>query len=369
LKDDVGSVSPSRDAGPSPVNSDGAAPRVTTIGGGHGQSLVLRALRHLHCSISAVVATADDGGCSGELRREYGMPAPGDLRRCLAALALESDDLSRLLEERIATLGGIERCRGNLVLAERYLESGSLQAAADWVNAGLSCVGRVFPASEELGTLVVCDRQLGLVEGELNVERTVAAPLIAAVTGAYRPNLEAVRAIEESDAIIMGPGSFYTSTISALVTGEVGAAVCRSSGRRLLILNLTEEERLCAGYAAHDYAVVLASHLTICSRGETPTFGMLRNGMRQSRQALEDGVTMYDADIAADDGVHHSELKLARAFQWILGLSQRNVPELPVMQSTEVRRSELHLALSNAHELALQLRDLKAAAITAAQTQ
>lgn len=365
---DLGSVSPSGNAGPSPVSSDRVAPRVTTIGGGHGQSLVLRALRHLHCSINAVVATADDGGCSGELRREYGMPAPGDLRRCLAALALDKD-LSRLLEERVATIGGIERCRGNLVLAERYLESGSLQAAADWVNAGLSCVGRVYPASEELGTLVVCDRKLGMVEGELNVERTVAAPLIAAVTGAYRSNPEAVRAIEESDAIIMGPGSFYTSTISALVTGEVGAAVCRSSGCRLLILNLTEEERLCAEYGAHDYAVVLASHLTICSRGETPTFGMLRNGVRQSRQTLEEGVTIYDADIAADDGAHHSELKLARAFQWILGLSERNVPELPVMQSTEARRAELHLALSNAHELALQVRDLKAAATTAAQTR
>jgi hypothetical protein len=90
-------------------------PRVVTIGGGHGQAVVLSALRILDCSISAVVATADDGGCSGELRRELGMPAPGDLRRCLSALALD-EQLAAQLEDRLLTGSPVPRCRGNLVV-------------------------------------------------------------------------------------------------------------------------------------------------------------------------------------------------------------------------------------------------------------
>jgi uncharacterized cofD-like protein len=333
----------------SKVDNHATVPRVTTIGGGHGQAVILQALRDLRCSITAIVATADDGGCSGEIRREYGMPAPGDLRRCLSALALDSE-LANLQEERMPGINGVPRCRGNLVIGKRYLEHRSLQQAADWVAAGLGCVGRVMPASEEPGTFVVCDRKHGLVEGELNVERTVASPLVATVTGAYRPNIDAIQAIDEADAVIMGPGSFYTSTLSAVVTGEVGAAVCRSSGRRLLILNLANG-RLCTGYRDSDYTVVLASHLTICSRGETPDFALLRHAKFDCEERLEDGTLVYCANVAADDGIHHSAPRLAVALGKILGLSKRIAPEVPVVRAADTQRAELLHALTTAHEL------------------
>jgi uncharacterized cofD-like protein len=326
-----------------------ATPRVVTIGGGHGQAVVLRALRYLQCSIGAVVATADDGGCSGELRRAYGMPAPGDARRCLSALAMD-DELAAALEERIPGIGAPQRCRGNLVIAQKYLDQHSLQEAADWVAVRLGCVGRVMPASEEFGTLVVCDRTLGLVEGELNVERTVAAPLVATVTGADRPNITALRAIVEADVLIMGPGSFYTSTISALVTGEVGAAVCRSSARRLLILNLGEQERLCRGYRISDYTTILGSHLTICSRGESAEFMVLQHAALDSVGRLEDGSVIHEANVAEDDGVQHSAPRLARALGRILGISERSVPEVPVLCDAGSHRLELRQALAAADE-------------------
>lgn len=325
-------------------------PRVTTIGGGHGQAIVLRALRRLRCSISAVVATADDGGCSGELRREYGMPAPGDLRRCLSALALDFE-MAEMLEDRLKSPRGIGRCRGNLVLAERYLMSRSLQTAGDWVAAGLSCVGRVFPASEEPGALVVCDRKLGLVEGELNVERSVASPLVATVVGALLPNPEAIQAILDSDVIIMGPGSFYTSTLSTLVSGEVGAAVCRSAASRLLVLNLTKEERLCAGYRVADYALVLASHLTICSRGDIPSFALLRSSEVDGQEQLEDGTLVYRANVADHRGLHHTDDGLARAFERIFGFERRESAELPLVEPTPSRRAELLEALRRVRPL------------------
>jgi len=328
-------------------------PRVATIGGGRGQAVILRALRQLRCSITAVVATADDGGCSGELRREHGMPAPGDLRRCLSALALD-DELATLLEERIPGIRGVPRCRGNLVIGERYLKRRSLQQAADWVAAGLGCVGRVMAASEEPGTFVVCDRKHGLVEGELNVERTVESPLVAAVRGAYRPNAGAIQAIDEADVVIMGPGSFYTSTLSALVTGEVGAAVCRSSGRRLFVLNLVNEEPLCTGYRECDYTLVLASHLTICSRGDVPDFALLRHASLDYEELLENGTVVHCANVAANDGIHHSVPRLALALGRILGFSKRLAPEVPTMRFEGTHRADLKHALTTVHELRVE---------------
>lgn len=322
-------------------------PRIVTLGGGHGQAAVLSALRHLDCEISAVVATADEGGCSGELRREFGMPAPGDIRRCLSALALDIE-LASLMEERIPANAGIPRCRGNLVIARRYLDCGSLQQAADWVATRLGCVGRVMPASEDSGTIVVCDRWAGLVEGELAVERTVASPLVGTVTGAYRPNECVLGAIHDADAIIMGPGSFYTSTLSALQTGEVGLAVSQSSARLLFILNVANNDRLCAGYSDNDYISTLASYLTICSGGDTPLFSVLRHAPIAGEERLADGTTVYSANVAAEDGLHHSIEHLAQALATIIGLTTRQTAEEPFANDPAATRNELMHALVHA---------------------
>jgi 2-phospho-L-lactate transferase/gluconeogenesis factor (CofD/UPF0052 family) len=206
-------------------------------------------------------------------------------------------------------------------------------------------------ASEEPGTFVVCDRKHGLVEGELNVERTVESPLVAAVTGAYRPNAGAIQAIDEADVVIMGPGSFYTSTLSALVTGEVGAAVCRSSGRRLFVLNLVNEEPLCTGYRECDYTLVLASHLTICSRGDVPDFALLRHASLDYEELLENGTVVHCANVAANDGIHHSVPRLALALSRILGFLKRIAPEVPAMRGASTQRGDLKVALMAAHEI------------------
>ncbi len=277
------------------------------------------------------------------------MPSPGDLRKCLSALALDRD-LALLLEDRISGGMGIPRCRGNLVIAERYLEYGSLQQAVDWVAVRLGSVGRVMPASEESGTLVVCDRWKGLVEGELNVAETVASPLVVTVTGAYRPNEAALAAIDEADVIIMGPGSFCTSTLSALLTGGVGAAVCRSAARRLLVLNLANKERPCAGYRECDYISVLASHLTICSLGETPEFAVLRHASFDGEEQLQDGTVVFSANVAASDGVHHCPQHLPLALGRVMGLAARTRHEEPLVRAPNAARSELEQALAQASD-------------------
>ncbi|HEY5959286.1 MAG TPA: 2-phospho-L-lactate transferase CofD family protein [Polyangiaceae bacterium] len=332
------------------MNDSAKIPRVVTIGGGHGQAVVLRALRSLECNITAVVATADDGGCSGELRRAFHMPAPGDLRRCLSALALDHA-LSLLLEERFSAASGIPRCRGNLVIARKYFECGGLQRAIDWVAFRLHAVGRVLAASEEPGTLVVCDKWQGLIEGEHNITNEAAAPLVVTVKGARQPNAAAIAAIERADVIIMGPGSFCTSTLSALVTGEVGAAVCRSRANRLHILNVANHEFPCSGFAERDFVSVLANHLTISSLGETPKLIALRHSSRDGERQLDDGTILFSANVASDDGEQHCEQRLAAALGRIMRLSTRTRSEEPEFGNCGAHRDELLQALAHAHDL------------------
>src|SRR5688572_28913198 len=167
---------------PSPRHVQGGAARVVTLGGGHGQAALLRGLAQLDCHLTAVVSVADDGGCSGKLRQELGMPPPGDVRRCLVSLATLREMAERF-EERLRGDHEEGRCVGNLVLAEMSQDLGSLQRAVDWAGALLGCVGRVVPAAESAGTLNVYDLVHGTIAGEAAIERLSAKTMVATVDG------------------------------------------------------------------------------------------------------------------------------------------------------------------------------------------
>jgi hypothetical protein len=163
---------------------------VVTLGGGHGQAALLRGLSRLDCHITAIVSVADDGGCSGKLREELGMPPPGDVRRCLVSLATlrEADQF----EERLQGEREEGRCVGNLVLAEMSQDLGSLQRAVDWAGALLGCLGRVVPVADVAGTLNVYDLVHGPIVGEAAIERLSANTLVATVAGPERASPEAL---------------------------------------------------------------------------------------------------------------------------------------------------------------------------------
>lgn len=300
-----------------------SSPRVVTLGGGHGQSAVLAALRELDCSITALIAIADDGGCSGQLRRELGMPPPGDLRRCLTALA-GNRALAKRFDLRLFEEGAEGRSAGNLALAAAYQQHGSLQKAVDWAAELLRCRGRVVPVAESPGVLAVYDLERGRVEGESNVERSGAVPMVAIVDGPTQTNPVALEAIAAADLLLIGPGSFYTSTLSAVATADMPGAICAARARRVLITNLTSEGEQTRGFGDEDYVRVLRDHLVIGSLGESVPIEVLRHtDGADERGLLADG-TRYLATRLAQPGTrqHDPEL-LADAFARYLGLEPR----------------------------------------------
>lgn len=321
---------------------DSAPPRrirVATIGGGHGQSAVLRALVMLDCDITAVTSVADDGGCSGRLRAEFGMPPPGDLRRCLTTLATNRA-LATRFETRMA-VGDTWRSLGNLALLEAYARAGSLQAAADWAGSLLRCRGRVTPASEHPGRLAIFDRAAGVLVGESHIADQSQAPMVVAVHDAEHANPEALAAIEAADFVFIGPGSFITSTLAALMTGDIGGALVRTSARRVFVHNLVPEGGQTRAFELSDYVRLLRDHLCIATGVSSVAFDVLRHGV--SATGPEDAV--FTVPLAhPDEPTRHDPERVAAALHAIYDIPRRRFVEDGPPPSVARRTFDEHLA-------------------------
>jgi uncharacterized cofD-like protein len=310
-------------------------PRVVTIGGGHGQAALLAALRPLPCDITAIVSVADDGGCSGKLRRDLGMPPPGDLRRCLSTLARDLE-LAEKFELRLFAPGQEGRCAGNLALSDAFREYGSLQKAVDWAAELLKCAGRVVPVAESPGVLMVYDRRDGRIEGESRAE-AMSAPMAAMVHGPTQINPVALEAIRDADTILMGPGSFFTSTLATVTTANVAEALVQAKAPKVLLANLSEEGSQTRGYSVEDYVRMMRDHLTIASVGGDVEFSVLVHAAGPDEVGLlSDGTLCMSACLALVGERVHDPSLLSRALVRHLGLPPRVRPRSIPPPSSEV---------------------------------
>lgn len=233
-----------------PPRSGGSTP-IVALGGGHGLSVSLRALRRLTASVTAVVGVADDGGSSGRLREELNVPPPGDLRMALAALC--GDDAwgqtwSAVMQHRFGGDGPLAgHATGNLLIASLWEETGSLVAGLDWVAALLGAQGRVLPVATEpldiVAEVVGVDPQtpegITTIVGQVALERsrgTVLSVRVEPADPAACP--EAVAAIQAAESVVLGPGSWYTSVLPHLLVPGVRDALAAATATRILVLNL-----------------------------------------------------------------------------------------------------------------------------------
>jgi uncharacterized cofD-like protein len=306
--------------------SEQKLPRVVTVGGGHGQANLLSALRELRVAVSAVVSVADDGGCSGLLRDALGLPPPGDLRRCLTALASRRH-LAERFEQRISPSGGSPRCAGNLVLALAYERLGSLQGAADWAAGLLDAQGRVLPVSESPGVLVVYDAKGRVVAGESRVEELGCSPMVAGVHGAEQANPDALSVISQADLLLIGPGSFFTSTLAAISTAGVAQACVESSARCCFVANLVDEGEQTRGWPLDRYVQILRDHLAIASLGGEAHLEVLVNRPQGfERWEIDDGTRVTGAPLAHFQAKAHDPGMLASALARCFGFERRAEP-------------------------------------------
>jgi uncharacterized cofD-like protein len=280
--------------------------KVVGLGGGHGLAATLRAALTYADEVSAVVTVADDGGSSGQLTRELGIPPPGDIRNCLVALSDDSQ-LAALYQHRFVSGALTGHTVGNLLIAALTETKGDFATAVAEAGRLLRCKGRVYPATSEIVTLGAHVRG-GRIHGQAAVARSSASIQAVFLTpAAPAAHPAAVAAITDADQVVMGPGSLFTSTIAALLVPGVRSAVKETKARRIYVCNSRAEKGETEGLDAVAHVEALLAHAGAFSLDtavvQRPVIEA--DGVGVDRHALEQcGVTVVEADVADPDGGH-----------------------------------------------------------------
>lgn len=318
-------VVPSPPVPPGGSVAGSGTPAVVALGGGHGLSANLEALRLLSDRLTAVVTVADDGGSSGRLRSELGVLPPGDLRMALAALTDDSEwgrTWSALLQHRFTSEGDLDRhAVGNLLIVALWELLGDTVTGLDWVGRLLGARGRVLPMAavplgieaevrrgEETAT-VVGQSRVAVTDGRIQRLRLVPPDPPACP--------ESVEAVRAADWVVLGPGSWFSSVMPHLLVPELAAALHETAARRCVTLNLAPEAGETSGLTATDHLEALHHHAP----------GLRVDAVLADPSAVEDvdqleetaarmGARVVMRQVRRGDGTaRHDALRLAAAYR------------------------------------------------------
>jgi uncharacterized cofD-like protein len=259
-------------------------PRIVAIGGGTGLSALLRGLKEHTSNLTAVVTVADDGGSSGVLRTELGIPAVGDIRNCVVALADAEPLMGRLLQYRFPGDGPATRpvglpedagspasetpqaglaghAVGNLLIAALVqVQDGDFEQGVREMNRVLAVRGRVVPAT---GTPVTLHARLDdgtEVEGQSRIARANRVDCVWVEPATVRPTEDALHAIREADIIVIGPGSLFTSLLPALMVPGIREAIAASGALIAFVCNVATQPGETGGFDLADHVDALGRH-------------------------------------------------------------------------------------------------------------
>ena len=306
----------------------GKGPAVTVVGGGHGLSVLLRGIKQATSNVTAVVTVADDGGSSGRLREELGIIPPGDLRNCLVALADTEPLMEKLFQHRF---GGKSELSGhsfsNLFIAAMTEVTGDVEKALKQSSKVLAVKGRVLPASTESVRLDAIMEDGSIVCGESQIpevhKRIHRVKLFPEHVEAVQSSLDAIR---EASAVVLGPGSLYTSIMPNLLVEGIGDAICRTKATKIYICNVMTQPGETDGYTASMHVKAILDHAgrkavdyVIVNDTEVPEELQRQYAAQGSYPVVVDepelkalGVGVIKADlITANDAIHHDPKKLA----------------------------------------------------------
>ena len=310
-------------------------PTVAALGGGHGLSASLAALRRLTNRLTAIVTVADDGGSSGRLRQEFDILPPGDLRMALAALCGD-DELEQAWAEVLQSrfpgdgpLGG--HSIGNLLIAGLWQEMGDPVAGLDMVAALLNVNGRVLPMAavpltieaDVIGADPSAPDEVSVVAGQEAVALAKGTIEDVRLIPAEPPAVpDAVDAVTGADYVVLGPGSWYSSVIPHLLVPDLLGALTDTWATRVLTMNLVPTEDETDGYTASRHLEVLADHapgLRLDVVLVDPTFA--EGDAHLERYAHSLGARLEIADVRMRDGsARHDPLKLATVYAGVMDL-------------------------------------------------
>lgn len=236
--------------------------KIVAIGGGTGLSTLLRGLKRYTSNLTAVVTVSDDGGSSGRLQKELGILPPGDIRNCLVALADDEALVTDLFRYRFNEGEGLTgHSFGNLFLAAMTGVTGDFDTAIKASSRVLNIKGRVLPATLTTTRLRAMLADGTVVEGETNISAS-KRPIVELSLNppTAQPLAEVLTAIRDADAIILGPGSLYTSILPNFLVEGIASEVAASSAEKIYICNVMTQPGETDGFKASQHAHALLVH-------------------------------------------------------------------------------------------------------------
>ncbi len=238
-------------------------PEIVVIGGGTGLSILLKGIKTVFENISAIIGVSDDGGSSGELRKEFGILPPGDFRNCLIALSNSENNLIELLNYRFKSQSKLNNHNlGNLILFALDNITHDFEESITVLGELLNIKGKIVPAALTPIDLTAKLETGTIIQGETNIRalgEAVKEIKISPLNIKANPN--AIKIIEKADLILVGPGSLYSSIIPNLLIKEIKNAILNSKAQKYLICNVATENGETNNYDSNDHIQSIQNHL------------------------------------------------------------------------------------------------------------
>ena len=282
---------------------------MVAIGGGHGLATTLRAVRTYTDRVTAIVSVADDGGSSGRLRQLLHIIPPGDLRKCLIALAEPGSPLAVAFDYRFAEEELAGHSLGNLVLAGLIDVSGEPIAALDEACRLLGVRGRVLPSTIE-PVVLKAEAAGGPVTGQVAVSGTDRIQRVSLVPADPPAPPEALAALAEADQIVLGPGSLFTSVLAAVAVPQILEGLNRASAQRVYVCNLRPQQNETFGFDVAMHVTALLDHGVTVDRVVCDSTGMGIGPLR---------LPVVDLALSRPNGRAHDPARLAQTLSDLLG--------------------------------------------------
>lgn len=311
------------------MNTNNSEPKIVVIGGGTGLSVLLKGLKKYTSHLTAVVTVTDDGGSSGRLRAELGVLPPGDIRNCLVALAETETLMDKVFQHRFVQGGGLEGHNlGNLLLVAMTEITGDFVSAIKEVSKVLAVRGQVIPATLEHVSLAAQMKDGNTISGETSIRNYSDSISRLFLSPQHcNPVPATLDAIMEADAVIVGPGSLYTSLIPNLLVTGVTDAILKSHAAAFYVSNIMTELGETDNFNAADHMRVIMEHVgsqifdyAIVNTGKVDDERLLRYREEKavpvhesSEEIARMGVQLLEQDLVSDtDVAWHDSDKLAR---------------------------------------------------------
>lgn len=291
--------------------------KLTTIGGGTGMSTLLRGLKDWTENITAVVNTADDGGSSGKMRA-LNIPAPGDIRNCIVALADADEEVRKLFNYRYngedSVFSGIEGHKfGNIFLATLFRITQSFPESVQLACRILRVRGQVLPVTDvndiqmqatlEDGTVITGESAIGKAQGRIQTLRIVPDCLA---------DKDVLSAILNAELIVIGPGSLFTSIIATLLPNGIKEALAMTKAPIIYVANIMTENTETLGMTLSEHVLEMEKYM-----GDRKADIVLVNNKKPRQEVLDRYLAEEEARYVEDDGnvlscegrvVHYADL-------------------------------------------------------------